>query len=320
MNRETLFEEITAAVRAEVELFSEGSMQVELCDVVKINDETLHGISLRAEGFQAAPTVYLEHFMGDYEKGMSVKSIAEKITFAMTSGMLAAPELGGVSFEYGDIENSLVVQVVDAANNRKRLRNLVYRPLENGFAMIPYVVLDESERGCLSAPVSKGMAEAYGYDIDRLIDTAEANTRERYQPAFTDMFGMLTDIDGARKTSNLMREDFCISPSEEMYVLTNSTGINGAGVLFYPGVQERIGELLGDNYYVLPSSLHEVIIVPEKKSPGTEVLHSLVKQTNATVVDKSELLSDRVLLFDREKSRLIDTTPHEKNRWDRNER
>ena len=89
-----------------------------------------------------------------------------------------------------------------------------------------------------------------------------------------------------------------------MYVLTNSTGSLGAAALFYPDVKEKAAELMGSDYYILPSSVHEVILVPDNPSIDAKDLCKMVKEANRTVVEEKDILSDNVYHYSREDRRL----------------
>lgn len=75
-----------------------------------------------------------------------------------------------------------------------------------------------------------------------------------------------------------------------MYVLTNKQLHHGAGVILYPGMKNRIEELIGD-FVVLPSSIHETILIPESLN-NPEVVN-IIQEVNRTTVDELEVLSDR---------------------------
>ena len=81
-------------------------------EVIKTNDEKLHGINLRIPGVAAVPTIYLEDCLMDYERGMPVKDIAGKVIDMMIGGLANAPRAGDFSLKYEDIEDRLVLQVV----------------------------------------------------------------------------------------------------------------------------------------------------------------------------------------------------------------
>ena len=110
---------------------------------------------------------------------------------------------------------------------------------------------------------------------------------------------------------NLLDRDAPLAPEEVggMYVLTNSTGSLGAAALFYPDVKEKAAELLGSDYYILPSSTHEVILVPDTAGINPKELCEMVKQANRTVVDEKDILSDNVYHYSRDERRLDKVTP-----------
>ena len=82
-----------------------------------------------------------------------------------------------------------------------------------------------------------------------------------------------------------------------MFILTNESGIFGASALFYPGVIDRISEILGVGFYILPSSVHEVIIVPDVGNRNAEDFKYMVLEANRTVVEPKDVLSDNVWYY-----------------------
>ena len=87
-------------------------------------------------------------------------------------------------------------------------------------------------------------------------------------------------------------------PTEKMYILSNHMRSYGAAALIYPEQLRKIAEEVGENYYVLPSSVHETIIVAESESPDKEELCSLIKEINETQVEAEEVLSDHAYYYD----------------------
>lgn len=83
-----------------------------------------------------------------------------------------------------------------------------------------------------------------------------------------------------------------------MVVVTNEDRVNGAATMFYPGVMDEIGEKLGGNFFVLPSSLHETIVVPNDGNMEYKALLAMVTEINATEVNKQDKLTDQVYHYD----------------------
>ena len=99
-------------------------------------------------------------------------------------------------------------------------------------------------------------------------------------------------------------EDTVDDEEEVMFILTNSYRNFGAVFLIYPQVIEMIGNMLGENFYILPSSIHEVIIVPESKGIGPDVFDSMINEINETQVAPEEILGDHSYLYLRNENEL----------------
>ena len=90
---------------------------------------------------------------------------------------------------------------------------------------------------------------------------------------------------------------------DTIYVETTQSKIFGAAVLLYPRFLEHEAEALGRNFYIIPSSVHEVLIIPaEKIEQDADELLEMVKEVNTTQVSDEEVLSDNVYYYDREKN------------------
>ena len=81
------------------------------------------------------------------------------------------------------------------------------------------------------------------------------------------------------------------------YIVTLTNEHFGAGAVFYNGVEERLRELMGGNFYVIPSSIHEVVIIPKTFTDDVSALVGMVKCVNAESVDERDRLSDTVYEF-----------------------
>ena len=90
-----------------------------------------------------------------------------------------------------------------------------------------------------------------------------------------------------------------------MYILSNRIRSHGAAAILYEGCLEGIGAILEENYYILPSSVHEVILVPESYAPGCGELTSLIREMNETQIVKDEMLSNHVYYYDSKERELF---------------
>lgn len=90
------------------------------------------------------------------------------------------------------------------------------------------------------------------------------------------------------------------------YVATNESRMNGATIILFPEIMQNIAKKIG-NFYILPSSIHEVIIVPESFNSDHEELLGMVESVNGNeeIMRKEDVLSNTVLYFDSPNSRFL---------------
>lgn len=102
-----------------------------------------------------------------------------------------------------------------------------------------------------------------------------------------------------------MEEGFLLSEElaekTGMYVLTNDAGVNGASCLLYDGVIRDFAKVQGRNVFILPSSIHELMLVPEQEDTEPAFLKELVVEANQSAVGLVDLLSDSLYYYDRER-------------------
>lgn len=287
------------------------TLDISVREVVKHNDTVLHGLTITRPDDIASPMMYLEDCIPEFEKGKSIQEIAVNVVAGYLDAVEQTPDIEMISTEFEDIREKLVLELADANLNRERLKNGIYKSMGNGMVVIPYVTVKEGPDGTCRFMITKEMARAEGYDLTELFKAAMENTVRNHEPKLEGMLSkvMFPMLEGDEL--NPMSRDFCI-PEDNMYVLSNESGHLGAVVMYYPDMQKRIGELVGMNYYVIPSSTHEVIIVPDKGEIGHRELVDMLKGANESVVEPKDRLSDRVLKFDIEKNRLFDPGTQER--------
>jgi hypothetical protein len=269
--------------------------------VVKMNDQKLHGLVIREKGSDAAPTFYMDDMFERYSQGEDLGSLMTELAnqYSFAKDMPKPPE---VNLSWDNVKDKLTVRLLEKKRNREFLSTMPYVSVGHGLAIIADINMGEDRGGDWRIAINNSVLESLGVDKERLFSDAMSNAKI-YDPAtLVDMTNALF----SQEKVNLLDRDEPIAPEDlgGMYVLTNSTGSLGAAALFYPDVKEKAAEILGSDYYILPSSTHEVILVPDNPGIKAKELCDMVKQANRTVVDEKDILSDNVYHYSREDRRL----------------
>lgn len=303
ITREEFFEEIKDGILA---YMPEGNgWKVDIRETLKNNDQILHALNITREGQSVVPNLYLEPFFEKVEKGEDLENVCVEVASTYTRALQAGPSVSVPDLDFDAVKDQLRVHVVEASRNEKMLRNMLYRSLGNGFVMTAHINLPEVGEGSGSIRVTRELAMSLGWKTSEIWEEAMKNTMEKEPATLSDLHRMLMGIMNDRKDPDtFLTEDTEIDPSEELLVLTNPSRMFGAMTLFYPETQERIAAAVGGDYFVLPSSIHEVLIVRDNGKITAEDLVQMVREVNATQVAPEEVLADKVLRYDRKEKTL----------------
>ncbi|MBR0341195.1 MAG: hypothetical protein IJH64_02885 [Oscillospiraceae bacterium] len=254
-------------------------------EVVKMNDITLHGLIARREGEDAGATVYLDEPFRRYMNGANLIDIADELSEVVLGAESVKPMVtsDSIDLSFDAIKDKLTLRLVDIEKNEKYLDEHPHRFIGAGLAVVAEINIGDD----FGIVVNNSLAE--DYDIIALFDTAEENMKALYPAQLMNIGDAL--LGEGRNILDSTDEDI-----EGLYTLMIDSHGFGASTLAYKGVTERIYDLFGA-YYILPSSLHEVIILKDDGTARASDLKDMVVQANRSVVEPTDVLSDSVFHY-----------------------
>lgn len=152
--------------------------------------------------------------------------------------------------------------------------------------------MDDGHGGEYRAIINNGLLMTMGCSKQTLFNKALSNMEQK-KPLLVDMadaFGLSND--------NLF-DSTALDPSS-IYLLTNQNRILGSAQIVLKEVRSRIASLIGGAFYIIPSSLHELLIIPEKMGLTKESLERMLHDANSSVLQPEDILSDKVFIVDGE--------------------
>ena len=250
------------------------------------------GMTVVRSGQRAAAAVNLTAFYDMYQEGKTTGDIIHEMADV---AVMQAPQMEySVFSDYEAAKDHLFIRVANKEANADVLAGMPHKEVED-LAITYHVLVNHDQNGIASAPVTDDLLRHYGVTAEQLHEDAIANS-QRMLPAQLDsmqnmLFGMMTP-----EASDTLRDE--PYPGSTMLVLTNNVQLNGAAALFYPGVMDQAAERLGGDFIVLPSSTHEVIMIPADDMTDFRSLEQMVKDINRSQVAPEERLSDHVYHYD----------------------
>lgn len=280
---------------------------VEIQHVAKMNDQNLDGLTILADDSNIAPNIYLKSFFEDYLNGKSMSDILTAIADIRLANEQEQFDVAEIT-SWENVKDKIMPVICNEEDNTQRLSDMPYTKVED--LAVSYQVVIEMNSGDTGAvPITNSLMEKYGVTVEELHQVSLDNINQENGIYFKDMRDTMKEIMLADMPPEMTREeaeamlDSMMSQEDTtaMYVLSNEARVKGASAILNDDVRQMVAEQVGGDYFVLPSSIHECLIVPKDSGMTYEELQDMVQDINATQVAPEERLSDYVYEYDAEK-------------------
>lgn len=297
--------------------------------VTKNNGVVLTGIIAKKHGASAYPTIYIDNFLkeeiADREMERIVEQLYQKIHEAE---MEEEPDLSSF-MDFEKAKGSIAFKLVHAEKNKEYLKKVPHRRFHDLALVFYYTVTEKPFCGNAVIVIKKDHMKRWQVTEEILYETALGNMPSMLPAMIRNIEDVMRELlesglkeDLIHFRDNKEGEDIfsdewvkellgqmtdSFQPEGEkipMYVLTNRQKIQGAACILYPGVLKQFSDKLKQDFYVLPSSIHEVILVPAIPVTEPEMLRDIVSDINRTQVAIDEVLADSVYFYSRKRDSL----------------
>ena len=285
------YQQFVIVVKDKVALALGDGMSLHIHTALKNNGVERVGLTITDKRVNISPTIYLEEYYKQFKNGFEIQDIVQSVLDVYHEVKFEHTWQVDTVKDFEMMRSKIVYKLIHAEKNKSLLRNIPYISYLD-FAIVFYILFEVDESGTATIPITHELIQLWDVSLDEIQQNAFSNAPTLLPASFKPMQMVIDELIG----SNYSEEE-CIE--DLMFVLTNSLRSFGAACILYDGMLDRIGEEIGENYYILPSSIHEMIIVPESNSPSREHLNEMIAEVNQTQVDVEDYLSDCVYYYDR---------------------
>lgn len=284
------YEEFKTNLIEELKDFYGADATVELTTATKNNGIHLDGIIIRIGETNVAPIIYLQQYYEEYmeNENISIDEIVGRIVELRERHELQdADGVIGKITDWIYVKEHVYPMLISTEDNKEMLSSLVTKPFLD-LSVIFYIRLEDTLQmgGEATVKVTKEMLSLMKVTEIELFDAAMNNMKsDGYN--VQDIFSVIMGI-----TDETIPDD---ENCEKMFVMTNADKRYGAaGLLNITSIVEKIGD---KSCFLLPSSLHEILVVPENDEIDVQILKTMVVEVNTTSVAEEEKLSDSVYYY-----------------------
>ena len=276
---------------------------ISLAPHMKNNGLTLLGLTITDMKYHLAPTFYLDSYFQEYKQGRSLESICEHIIQMYDENRPDSSFPIDKYTIFDNVSDRICYKLINYEANKSLLESMPYIPYLD-LAIVFYLPIEEAD---LSGTINITNSLMKMWDITSaftLFDYAHANTENHL--GFR--YGTMSEIVNNILPPAAIKEEFLELLNEDalpIYIATNANNLYGSCCLLYENALEIFAEMIGTNYYILPSSLHEILLVPEDDDANAAVLTAMVQDVNITSLSPDEILSNHVYYYDQSRKKLI---------------
>ena len=263
--------------------------------VIKNNGCEMDGLVIMEKGKDIAPTIYLDSFYELYTNGENIKNIIRQIEVIYEQNKNNVTFDVNILKHFDTIKDKIVYKVVNYRSNEKLLEQVPHKRILD-LSVVFYCLLDNEYGRSATALIYNNNLKNWNVTIDDVYKAALKNTPDLLHSKISSMAALFekcgVNVDG----EEVDLKDYVPS---DMYVLTNESKLNGAACILYENVLYDFAQKLGADLYILPSSVHEVILLPKLSMFEKDELVNMVKEVNTEGVAADEVLSDHVYEYNR---------------------
>lgn len=271
--------------------------------VLKNNAVTLDGLIILENGTNISPTLYLNYYYEIYRSGTPLPDILDSIRNTYQAARPSGKINTSFFTNYQNVKYKIAYKLINYEANKSLLADVPhYRKLD--LAIVFYCLLSTSITGNATILIRNEHLLFWNISKYQLFLQAKENTQRLLPYELENMNHILKDLLKAHGEA-INPDDWEELPECPMYVLTNKSKLYGASCILYDHLLEDIAKKLNSDFYILPSSVHEVILFPTFANTSYSELSQMVQEVNETQVSPEELLSDHVYYFSRSQNTIL---------------
>ena len=286
MDYEQFLEQVKADLREQFPY-----MNVEIRNVEKLQGQSYTGISIAPEGSNTGATLDLRSQYEMLQDGVPMDIVMRRIENLAADAVNQIPQVEASTLsDYEQMKHTLIMQAVPVGPNRALLETIPHRTMED-IAIVYRFQLEHRENADATVLVTNQMLQNYGITAEQLMADASISAPQRNPVSLRSLAEVLSEMSGGM----IPPEDVGAPP---LMVATVPGAVNGAGVMGYPDFFKDAAEQIGGSYFILPSSVHEILLLADDGSMSAQELSAMVSAVNSQEVMPEEQLGSEAYHYD----------------------
>ena len=255
-------------------LYEQGTeVDISVNTVNKLN-ESYEALTIKPVDAEVGVNIPIDKFYGAIDNGASYDEVVDRAVKAYTEGIENKPDFDIAALsDYNQMKDKLAMEVVSAETNKELLETVPHKDMED-MAVVYRFVISSDEEGRASVLITNKMLENYGVTPEQLHADALENAPQLKPMEIKGMSEVIAEMMGVEQAE--LMGIYPVAPEDEqIFVASVPDKVHGAGVLAYQDFMDKAAERAGGDFFILPSSIHEILIVPDNGKMDLKSLESM---------------------------------------------
>ena len=283
------------------------SFSVSLQQIPKNNGVLSDSLCIQKPPSPVSAAIYLGPFFEEYRNGMPLSSITSEILDLYRSHSLPPAFRPEQFLSFETCRKNLACKLINTSRNQTALSSIPHIPFLD--LSIVFCIFTESEDEIFTSLVNNSQIKLWGITEDELFIQAKANSMLLFPPVIRELDEVIREMISPDGRKQPKEEKEASAPIQEekplIYVLTNTKGVNGAYSMLYPGVLESFAQAAGSDLVIIPSSIHEVLLIPQESDMDYSGMDDTIREVNQNEVPTEDHLSDHTYFYSRMSGRIF---------------
>ncbi|HBV84449.1 MAG: DUF5688 family protein [Lachnospiraceae bacterium] len=301
------FLNFTMLVREEVEKRTGECYKVRLDDVRKNNGVVLRGITVTQDDSNISPTIYLNSYYEEYIKGRATLiNVVNDVMDTYHRNKVNQSVDMRYFLNYESVRQKIIYKLVNTEKNKELLEDIPHIEFLD-LSIVFQCLVAQEDFGRASILIHNVHLKLWDVSVENLYQAAKENTQQLQGYEIKGMTEVLQEIMCAEDSENFTEDNerSSFSGSVPMYVLSNKSRVDGAACMLYPNLIQDFAEAIQSSFYIIPSSIHELLLLPTRHLEESQEIKSMIREINDTQVSAEEILSYSLYLYDKEERRIL---------------
>lgn len=269
---------------------------VQLQQIYKNNGLKLDGLMITKNQCNVSPTIFLNYYYEKQNLFPDFDAICKDILLTYEQNQISENIAIDFFTDYEKVKSHLAFRIINYEKNKELLQtvpHICYLDL----AIVFYCLLQITDKGHATILIHSNHMKLWNVTAAALYEQTCRTTPILLPYDFKSLASVLAETFESNSFEN--------SSFFPMYVLTNTSKLYGASCILYPRLLQTIAQNLDTDLFILPSSIHEIIILPAtSRFSRPKELADMVASINTTELSIEEVLSDHIYYYSKAKQKL----------------